>query len=74
MNWEVRKWENGEPKRPLTRQEFRDQLAETLAQWVDAFRGHDSEMEEAQTMIEDIADECSDRMDDLFEASSKPDY
>ena len=69
-NWDVMKWEGGEPKRPLTRAEFREQLEITLAQWVDAHRGHDSGFGDTETLISDIGEEVETSMDDLFEESS----
>lgn len=65
-NWDVMKWEAGERTRPLTKEEFREQLEETIAQWVDAHEGLDSGDPDAQCVISDIGDEFEERADELL--------
>ena len=69
MFWDVFKREGGEAIRPLTASELRDQFEITVAQWIDAHEGHDSE-KEADGMIVDIGEELEERLKEVLGASA----
>lgn len=65
------KWENGEPKRPLSGCEVRAAIEELLAQWVDAHPNHESGTPDAQNILYEIGEGLEERLSDLLNAAKQ---